>query len=162
MANHAQVTTKKKMTPEAVTALLERLNKDRFKSILKIEYSDCRNELQAWGSHVWMLTTPHHPDGGDYGSRVCWLNTSRRFEIRHGGGAEFIWWIDNAITNEVALVFDGYIVDDGTGPDYKEVGDPMRYLSFEDSFPCYNNSLREYSKQYLEDLQKFIPEPFRS
>jgi hypothetical protein len=124
MANHGYVITKKPMTPERVTEVLETLNKRVFKGMMKIEYSNCVGDDSAWGDHVWLVTQ------GEYVRRVCWLNSKRSFELRHGGD-DFEWWWDNAVTNEIACEFNGTVGDDaceGKTPGVPgEYDDPKEY-----------------------------------
>ena len=117
MANHCQIITKKKMTPEKIAALIDRLNATLFRDLLKITYTDCTVKEGCWGKHVWEIetVTKNPEDPVNYGDRVCWLNTSRHFEMRHGGGGNWIWWVDSAICNEIALEFEGYTADDSDG-----------------------------------------------
>jgi hypothetical protein len=159
MANHARVKTKLEMSPEAVTELLNRLNTQRFKGLLKIEYCDCRGEVGAWGDHVWLLhVRPREPaQGVNYGDRVCWLNSPKSFEIRHGGGGQFLWWVDFAITNEVALVFEGKRSDDSDG--VKERGEFGKYDSFTDYI--VRNYTRKMSPEYWDFEKAVTPREFR-
>jgi hypothetical protein len=115
MANHAHVMTKGNMTADKVTKLLNQLNVRRFNGNLIIEYSNNVGNKDAWGPHSWYLSYKSPIDNQEYGSRICWLNTRRHFEIRHGGGEDFIWWIDSVITNEIASVFEGRTWDDAFG-----------------------------------------------
>lgn len=139
MANHAEVKTKKQMTPEGITALLNEMNATIFRNVLKIEYCDCRNETGAWGDHVWIINVhPKDPSPNiNYGTRECWLNNPKSFEIRHGGGSSFLWWIDFAITNEVALRYNGVVIDESDGirekpvqGKYDSFGEYIRRMNF--------------------------------
>jgi hypothetical protein len=165
MANHGYVTTRKKMTPEAITGLLNRLNQERFKGILVIEYSHHEGDDGAYGRHLWEITFNHTvPEQSVcYGNhRVCWLNTSRKFEIRHGGGGNFIWWIDHIITNEIAVAFNGSISDDGVGG---------RWNGEEGKFPSYRNYIEHMWRHstatalvkngYIQEELNEVPEGFR-
>jgi hypothetical protein len=115
MANHAYVKTKKVMKPQAVTELIERLNSTIFKNCLTVKYKQSpKSDKSAWGEHCWIITVKGDSNDG-IGSRVCWLNTSRSFEMRHGGGSQFMWWVDSAICNEIAVQFKGTWTDDGVG-----------------------------------------------
>lgn len=111
MANHGFVKTRKKLTVENISQLLDELNKTHFKSGFKIEYH--KGDEHSWGPHVWMLKYPSKDHDGDWGTRVCWLNTSRSFEMRHGGGGDFIWWADTLILDTIAVRFDGKVNDEG-------------------------------------------------
>lgn len=127
MANHAYVTTRRKMTAEVISSIIDRLNTTIFKGCVKVEYHKATKEEPGWGQHTWQLTAIG-ADGKEYGNRVCWLEDERHFEMRHGGGTNFIWWIDCAICNEVALHYNGTWTDDGT--DMKEKGIEGKYRRF--------------------------------
>lgn len=118
MANHGYVKTRKLMTPEKISELLAELNVSHFKGLLKFEYSNESGNPSAWGPHVWLVRYIGKGLENEI-IRVFWLNTKRSFEIRHGGGSNFYWWIDSVIINEVALKFDGTISDDGCGDKWK-------------------------------------------
>lgn len=173
MANHAQVITKKKMTPEKISALIERLNKELFKDLLIVKYTDCTGRSECWGDHVWEITVK----GGEgehegrtyhrFGERVCWLETSRHFEIRHGGGGNWIWWVDSAICNEIALEFDGYVMDDSDGE--KEKGIYEKYSDFDDYLirsnidPSFSDEAKASKMKFIKSkfVQEMIPPEFR-
>lgn len=129
MANHCKVEAKKRMTSKNVTEVLKSLNEKYFLNNLNILYFDERGNKSAYGPHVWMIKYISSIDHQDYDGRIMWLNNSKSFEIRHGGGSNFIWWIDNVITNEIAIKFDGLIIDDGDGIPKK--GDIDKYSTFE-------------------------------
>lgn len=153
MANHAYVTTKKKMTPALITEMLNRLNQERFRGILKIEYSDETGNKSAWGPHVWLIKIG---ENGEFGSRVCWLNTGRKFEIRHGGGGDFIWWVDISICNEIAVLFNGKISDDGG--DGKWDGAPNKYKTWADHFARIHKLALERHKDTLPFFKQMFNE----
>lgn len=163
MANHAHVITKKKMTPEKISVLIERMNATIFKNLLEVEYTDCTGQTGSWGEHVWQITVK----GGEqeykgqtyhrFGERVCWLNTSRHFEIRHGGGGNWIWWVDFAICNEIALEFDGYVSDDSDGEHDKPEKD--KYADF-DAYLIRSNIDNSFSDELKAEKMKFIKSKF--
>lgn len=147
MANHARVKTKKKMTAENVTAVLNSLNERIFKGKFSVEYS-CED-----GDHIWSITYEN------YVHRICWLNTSRHFEIRHGCRGQFDWWADFAITNEIAVIFNGTITDDGGG---KIESYPSRFDSFQDYLTGLYSNSRPEVKDYLFQLEmEMVPEEFK-
>lgn len=146
MANHGYVKTRKVMTVEAINQLLDELNKNHFKNGLKIEYH--KGDEHSWGPHVWMLTYPSKDHDGDWGSRVCWLNTSRSFEMRHGGGSDFIWWIDSLILATLADRFNGKVSDDGVGGSWP--GEAQNI----DTFKKYNDRRLAHVKD--PKIKKFI------
>lgn len=129
MANHAWVKTRRKMTPEAISAIIERLNKTLFKGCIKVEYHKSTKEQPGWGEHTWSITAFNTDDPKiEYGHRVCWLEKPTHFEMRHGGGTNFMWWIDHAICNEVALEFNGGWYDDGD--EQRRTGTSGKYHRF--------------------------------
>lgn len=97
------------MSADKITDLVHRLNKELFFDCLDIEYFVDDNEPS------WLIQIK----GQEHIYRCFWLNTKRHFEIRHGGGCDFIWWIDLRIQDEIAKVFDGRLEDDG-GSGYDE------------------------------------------
>ena len=113
MANHAWVKTRKHMSPQAVTDLLNKLNEKYFQNVLKIEYHNCQGEEECWGEHVWTIKAEER--NAIYVERVCWLKHRQHFEIRHGGGGDFAWWVDFTVTAQVAKTFNGRQYDDGCG-----------------------------------------------
>ena len=108
MANHGYVKTKKPMTGGAISAIIAQINRRYLMGNLAVESNE-----GGWGKYTWLLTYKSSINGQEYASRVCWLNNSKSFEIRYGGGGDFAWWIDHLMRNRVALAFDGKITDDG-------------------------------------------------
>ena len=156
MANHCSVKTKKLMSAKKISDLLADLNMRCFKGNLHIEYY--KGENGSWGPDVWDLE--YLSIGQSFGTRVCWLNSNRSFEIRHGGGGDFIWWVDNVITNEVAVVFNGIISDDGV--EEKWPGVPNKY----DSFKKYLYNMWKHIKEpklkpFLDEMMSMVPPEFR-
>jgi hypothetical protein len=102
--------------------MLSELNQSHFKNVLEFEYSNETGNSSAWGPHLWIIKY-NGEENESYRKgehlRVFWLKTSKSFEIRHGGGGYFPWWVDSIITNEIALRFDGTISDDGVGEKWK-------------------------------------------
>ncbi|RTK97766.1 MAG: hypothetical protein EKK64_00755 [Neisseriaceae bacterium] len=134
MANHAWVKTRKVMKPEQISDIIENLNKTKFKNLLKVDYHLATLEEPGWGEHTWLVSLGKM-------QKVCWLETSRHFEISHGGGGgSLLWWLDISITNDVALRFNGNISDDGVSGKWK---------GKENYFPTL--------KSYLEDKLSFLP-----
>lgn len=129
VANHANIETKRPMTPEAVTELLHRMNREVFKGGLHVAYQDNTNsEHEGWGPHQWEIEYIDKT-GEPRGGRICWLNDEHNFEIRHGGGTKFIWWIALAVCNEICLMFSGSLEDEGVG--VVTFGIPGLYDSFD-------------------------------
>lgn len=130
------------MTADNVRAVLDRLNKDIFFDCLEIEYSEYWEGKPGWYIHV--------KGESEYQARVCWLNSRRSFEIRHGGGSSFLWWVDQRIQDEISKVFDGRVKDD-CGSGYDEV---LTTWGMADSYP-------EHIKQCVESYKKWASETGR-
>ena len=128
MSNHGYVKSRKFMRPEEISKIIEEINQTRFKGNLVVEYHKHTPEEPGWGEHTWIISYISSEDKNEYIRKVCWLETSRTFEMRHGGGGDFAWWLDRVIVNEVALFYDGVITDDGDGS--KDKGKPNYYLTF--------------------------------
>jgi hypothetical protein len=136
MANHAYVTTKKHMTPEKVRSVLDRLNTELFFDCLVITDTVYDDGTSGW--HICIKGE------SEYVLRQCWLNSRRSFEIRHGGGTDFIWWVDQRIQDEISKVFDGRVKDDG-GDGWDEV---LTSWNMADSYP-------EHIKRRIESYKKW-------
>lgn len=149
MANHAFVTTKRHMTPEKVRAVLDRLNQEIFFGCLEIEDTMYSDDEPGWFIHV--------KGESEYQVRQCWLNNRQSFEIRHGGGSDFLWWVDQRIQDEISKVFDGRVKDE-SGSGYDEV---LTSWGMPDSYPEYINKRVESYKQWEREygnnpLEKII------
>lgn len=104
MANHGYVYTKKHLTQQNVKELLDRVNQDYLFGLMHIE------ETIDSGRPFWVLTF----DDVD-GERQCWITSPTHFEMRHGCGGNFLWWVDSLIQDEIAREFKGKVSDDGVG-----------------------------------------------
>ncbi len=161
MANHGYVKTRKVMRPEKISEILDNINKTHFNGNLKIDYHQS-DDPSAWGPHTWLLA--YVSNGQEWASRVCWLNTGRSFEMRHGGGTSFAWWMDTLITHSIAHEYDGTITDDGD--DSKEKGNPAKYdtfLKYVDIILCgYDQSFKDdkegFKRQFDWHLRDTPPE----
>lgn len=127
MANHAYVKTRKPMTADSINQMLAKLNEELWKGLVSVECEETS----------WLLRYNGHDEqfwkSGDE-IRAFWLDSSRCFTMRHGGGGLWVWWIDFAITNQVALQFNGRITDEGVPG--KIEGIPGKYDDFKDF--CYD------------------------
>ena len=147
------------MMPEQITAILEEMNKTLFKGNLKIEYANCVGDDSAWGPHTWILR--YVSDNREWASRVCWLNASKHFEMRHGGGSNFSWWIDGAVLNEVAVRFNGNISDDGAEGELKGV--PNKFDSLYEFLERMHQHCRPEVKEILISYDyDLIPPEFKN
>jgi hypothetical protein len=128
MANNGYCKTKKKMTPELVTEVIENLIKTTFKDSVSLEKQE-----GGWGEYTWFISVK---DSGSSNCQIFWLKNNKTFEIRHSGGTDFLRWIDWMVTNVIAVAFDGIISDDADND--KSKGEPEKYPTFE---------------QYLKDIR---------
>lgn len=144
MANNGWVTSRKKITAEKISSILNDLNARLFKHNLLIEIHKGTPESPGWGLYTWMLS---YVSDQEYASRVCWLETNRKFVMSHGGGSDFAWWIDTAILNEVALQVKGIIRDEADdrkqAPIANQYDNLQKYLEQTKS-PCLR--FKEYAK----------------
>jgi hypothetical protein len=107
MANHAYVKIRKPLfTKEIIGDLLNNINKVYLKNLMQIKYSFSKED----NKHYWDITIIEKKK--EYGYRSMWLNSNKSFEIRHGGGQNFIWWVDNLICNTLVKQFNGTWHDD--------------------------------------------------
>ena len=87
MANHCVVTTKKNLSEDIIHNLLNDLKiilNDQYSTKLNIEFKD----------NDWVIECQSLFDDEVYVRRCFWLNSKRNFELRHGGGGNFAWWVD--------------------------------------------------------------------
>lgn len=110
MANHAYVYTQKPLTKEGVRAVLDRMNQEYFFGLMQIEEGEWADSNEP----LWTLTFEGAGDQ-DYNYRNVWIANEYKFEVRHGGGPVFLWWVDSLVQDEIAREFDGMVYDDGTG-----------------------------------------------
>jgi len=148
MANHATVKIKKPLfSKEIIEEVLDDLNKNKFKNILRIEYS------KEGKKHYWVLTVE---EGDIYDVRELWLNSNKSFEIRHGGGSQFMWWVDTTIFNNLSKKFNGKWEDEGTGE--RKTSD--KYETFKDYLEIrYNNS--KHKEMWITEAMLDTPKIFR-
>lgn len=102
-------------------------------------------------------------DNKEYAGRIMWLNNKNSFEMRHGGGTDFAWWIDSAILNEVACVFDGRRTDDGaSGNIPRKIGKFKDFWEYKKRMltRIKDENMRLYLMQ-LEQREDFIPKEFQ-
>jgi len=161
MANHDDVKTKKSMTSRDISAVFEELNKSHFKEQLLFKYSNHEDNKRAWGPHVWEIIYNGEDCCQGFWSRgktfrICWLNSSRHWEIRHGGGGDFSWWVAAVVINEIAVRFDGIISDEEKGKQgkYKECGDYLEAVC-----ECIENK-SERAKVIWQRQKDFVPPMF--
>lgn len=160
MANHGFCKTRKVMKPEDITVMFADMNARLFKGNLQVEYHI--GDEHSWGPHVWVLEYISPEDQQKYASRVCWLNTRRSFEIRHGGGGDFDWWLDSAVLNEVAVRYNGTISDEGISDKWN--GEPNKYDTFKSYvYRRYEHVTEANLKAYLiqDSVKWFAPPEFK-
>jgi hypothetical protein len=158
MANHCRVKTKKKMTPAGILRVFRDLNATILKGNLGIVFPDYVDGVED-DPNTWQVV--YLSDRKEWVRRMCWLNSSRSFELRHSsGGGHFAWWIATVITNEVAVRFDGVIEDDGV--DEKWPGVPNKYDRFDDYLKDMLSCIpKKHRKEMLTLYKKLAPPEFR-
>src|SRR3972149_1742680 len=116
MANHGFITTKQKVTGAKLAAALQEINERRFDGKLKISHDPKSGwdgpktptfEIELWEGEGYTL------------HRLFWLATPHKIEHRHGPGGDFAWWIEDTFANELALMFNGTLSDEGVGEKWK-------------------------------------------
>jgi hypothetical protein len=123
MANHAYVETQRDMTPQGIMSLFEELNSSLFHGKLTVQFTADNEDGKPLWDIAWL------EDDIEWAGRLCWLNNSNSFEMRHGGGPSLAWWIDHAICNAVAVTFDGLQRDDAFDDHKKWPGVAGKYDS---------------------------------
>lgn len=158
MANHAHVEAASPIDPQLIADVIARLNAELFKGLLSVEYHRATKDEPGWGEHTWLLSMEF--DGIAWVSRVCWLDDNH-FQMRHGGGSNFAWWVDRVITNEVAVETGGDYWDDATCE--KEKGVPGIFRTFEaylkESYSYKTND--EIRRFCVSDSLEFTPPQFK-
>lgn len=99
MANHGFVTTKKRLTTDILEALVRKVNQDRFAGAMIVSRND-RNVVVENGLFLWLAST-------------------RKIEIRDQVRGDYGRWIENVVTNDIAIELDGTISSEGIGDKWK-------------------------------------------
>lgn len=109
MSNHCEVRTRKHLSEDKVSAVLNRLNDSILKGKLELEVSHSNN-LPFWN-------LSYRSEGKRWAFLSFWLKSKNCFEIRNStnGYGNFCWWINSLIINEIAVEFNGIIYDEGLG-----------------------------------------------
>lgn len=150
MSNHGFVTSKKHMDASVVDGIIHKLNGEKFGGLLKVERSDNWN---GEGKTGWLV---HYQDNGP----CMWLESKRKFEIRHSGRGDFAWWVDNSITDAVAREYDGLISDEGHGEKYK--AEPYdKYPHFRDYVQMMFQHSINAGQLTVEQVLEWYPEELR-
>ena len=154
MANYGWVESEESITSEFVSSVLEEMNKNLFKGNLQVNFSE-ESGHPSW--HIQYVSR-----GKVWASRICWLKTPQRFEMRHGGGTSMDWWVDSAILNEIAVKVNGIIGDDGY--DHHNKGEPHKFDTFEQFVQEYFAHVKNpiFRKFILSEEKKFTPEEFHN
>lgn len=155
MANHGYVKTRKPMTVEAVHSLVVNLIDSHFKDHVRLVRENNCFVLYYSGPEFDYIKQ-------DNLIRIFWLESPTEFEMRHGGGGNWHWWIDSVILNEIAVEFDGIITDDGIDGSIEH--EPNKWPEFKD----YNQDMAkhvqgELKKTFVMQMgQELAPEAFRA
>jgi hypothetical protein len=154
MSNIGWVETERKIVPEEVTNLLNRLNETKFRNQFIIipgtGWSD-----KGYG---WQV---NHKDNEDlYGSRFYTIDEGKdhTIETEHkGGGDHWMWWVDGEILNEIAVVFGGKVHDEGGDKSYSGVPGGQ---SWEDHLKERWKWCLEEGREYPAFIKEFTPPAF--
>jgi len=111
MANHTLLTTKRNLTNEILSALLQEINVERFEGKLEIKQTGDMFEIII-------------ADG--YGRQV-WLRSKRTIELRHGAGGDLFHWIAAVFLNDLSLKLKGALCGEFGGSKWQ--GEPNKYPS---------------------------------
>ena len=135
MANHGYITTKQILTMDKLFSMVEKINNDVLNGALKISRPNANIKKD---DVVFVEITKDL-------SRLLWLQTKKKIEIRHGGGGDVAWWIDSILTNDLAIAVDGKISDDGCDGKWDPI--PGKYRTFLD----YKKSMWEHNQNPTKD-----------
>lgn len=138
------------MTAESVTAVLNSVNERIFNNALTFNYY--ANEPDSYSDNVWTVEIENL-------SLIMWLKNEKHFEIRHRA-EDLFWWIDHSIVNEIAIVFEGKIYDDGVDGFFLPVANKFdsvdSYLNgkFSGSPELLGQMLKSISKKHINKILK--------
>lgn len=165
MANHGYVKTANKMTVGSISEMLLELNTRLLHEKLVFKYQRRRQLKQAirdvtWETALGCWYIQYVSEGMVYAERTFWLMTPNMFELQHGGGFNFAWWIDSLIINEVAVLFNGKVTDDGLSGQLAHA--PGMYDLYRGHIAGYIQKAlaRGILKEWLEDEKSFTPKEF--
>ena len=161
MSNHGYVKNRKpkpEFTKDSVQKVLEEIIKSKLNDSFKLEYFNGRGDKSMWGKDVWAISWIN-----GYGTEEvieCWLKSNRTFEMHHGHGSHFAWWIDTTILNEIAVAHDAIISDDGC--EEKEKGIHNKYPKYVDYIKMMSRygGVETFNCYYKHDNET-PPAPFR-
>jgi hypothetical protein len=115
MANHGKIELSREVAPEEITKLLNELKETEFKNAVDFEYAE--GDERSWGPAMWFARQVTKEGVSSQVIRVMWLNPDNSFEMRHGGGSDWAWWVDETVQAHVQKRFGGIAFDDGVeGP----------------------------------------------
>lgn len=164
MANHCVVKSRKKHTPEQITQLLTELNTSHFAGKLTWEYHESTDADSGWGKYTWLISYKEDakdgPDDGEWCRRVMWSDTPNHFELRHGPGGYFAWWISTVILHAVAYRFNGSVLDEGDGERRKPKKNPYpKFSDFLDMMYNYRRNRDPQLTRYLKQQEMHLTPP---
>ena len=125
MANHGRVHTLKHLTQEKVQKALEEINQEFFFGLMIIEPSS----FAVSNEPCWTLTFSDISNPA-FNYRQCWISSKRVFEMRHGGGPSFLYWVDSLVQDEIAKMFGGKVSDDGLCGRFESWNTPTNFKSY--------------------------------
>jgi hypothetical protein len=158
MSNIGWVETDKKIDPQGVTDLLNRLNETKFRNQFVIIPG------KGWEDEGYGWQVNHKDNDNLYGYRFytmtkCYAVNDHAIETEHkGGGDHWMWWVDGEILNEIAVVFGGFVKDDA-GEDCTQAGIPGGE-SWEDHLKKRWKLRIDEGRKYPSMVAEFTPPVF--
>jgi hypothetical protein len=177
MANHGFVTTRKKLTPEQVDQDIREIVLRRFGGNVEVEYNKCSKNPPSKGSHNWwahweMKAKARFPkDVPDYMFEfAASIMSPHRLDFRHPH-ADWAFWAQMAVQEELALKYDGTVSDEGVSERWKVTPKTIekyqhyrvwvhhRWLNPALKLDASTKALRE---KWVDVELAYTPEPLRS
>lgn len=129
MANYGYVTTRKTLNINTLFEAVSKIIYDRFRDSIKV--SLCNKTISV---DIYREI-----------DRTLRLESKHKIAIRHNGGDDFVWWVDCVVTNDLALMFNGKISDDGIGDKWVGEADYCpRFVDFVKRFHPNNSKFYKY------------------
>jgi len=135
MSNHGYVTTKKWLKVDIIEENLKQILQNRFDG--KIPY--CRNDdqFEIGFGYPWSFD--------------MWVENVHKIEFRNPQPT-WCWWIMVVIQNELAIMYNGTISDDGVNEKWK--GTPNKYPEFKDYLAVRYSHLSSPIKWFVKNIEK--------
>lgn len=175
MANHAKVLTGKKLNPDEVNEIIQRLNQEKLGGVFTVTFE--KNTPNGYGDYQWFVKYKDQ----DYIAMIFWLSDDIAcgyeendkwieydepktiseqscIEFRHGHSFRFMWWVEGVFRENLGKYYNAKMWDDGVG----ECGpaNPERYETFKTYLNHHaedKKTLRAQKKHHFEPQKYAIP-----